>query len=166
MPPAKQLIGVIDVPGPERDALAESIACDGLAVYAADSIEGLPPETAFIVAHARAVPSGDWTRLAERLPTLVVSDERQDADLLRAVDAGLVDYIIDPLRHGSLLRRMIGKAIEVHRLAAEREHDRARLAQLNEDLEELNESLETHLAMLRLDQQAGGQIQRKLLPPS
>ncbi|MGM0537297.1 MAG: PP2C family protein-serine/threonine phosphatase [Pseudomonadota bacterium] len=165
MPPAKQLIGVIDVPGPERDALAESIACDGLAVYAADSIEGLPPETAFIVAHARAVPSGDWTRLAERLPTLVVSDERQDADLLRAVDAGLVDYIIDPLRHGSLLRRMIGKAIEVHRLAAEREHDRARLAQLNEDLEELNESLETHLAMLRLDQQAGGQIQRKLLPP-
>ncbi len=165
MPPAKQLIGVIDQPGPERDALAETIARDGLAVYAADSIEGLPPDTALIVAHSRAVPSGDWTRLAERLPTLVVSDERQDADLLRAVDAGLVDYIIDPLRHGPLLRRMIGKAIEVHRLAAEREHDRARLAQLNEDLEELNESLETHLAMLRLDQQAGGQIQRKLLPP-
>ncbi|MDZ7852387.1 MAG: SpoIIE family protein phosphatase [Halomonas sp.] len=164
MPPAKQLIGVIDVSGPERDALAETIARDGLAVYAADSIEGLPPETAFIVAHSRAVPSADWTRLAERLPTLVVSDERQDADLLRAVDAGLVDYIIDPLRHGSLLRRMIGKAIEVHCLAAEREHDRARLTQLNEDLEELNESLETHLAMLRLDQQAGGQIQRKLLP--
>lgn len=165
MPPAKQLIGVIDVPGPERDALAETIARDGLAVYAADSIEGLPPDTALIVAHSRAVSSGDWIRLAERLPTLVVSDERQDADLLRAVDAGLVDYIIDPLRHGALLRRMIGKAIEVHRLAAEREHDRARLAQLNADLEELNESLETHLAMLRLDQQAGGQIQRKLLPP-
>jgi len=164
MSPAKQLIGVIDVPGPERDALAETIARDGLAVYAADDIEELPSETALIVAHARAVPSGEWTRLAERLPTLVVSDEREDADLLRAVDAGLMDYIIDPLRHGSLLRRMIGKAIDVHLLAAEREHDRARLAQLNENLEELNESLETHLAMLRLDQQAGGQIQRKLLP--
>jgi len=165
MPPVKYLIGVIDVPGPERDALAETIARDGLAVYAADGIEGLPSEAALIVAHARAVPTGEWTRLAESLPTLVVSDERQDADLLRAVDAGLVDYIIDPLRHGSLLRRMIGKAIEVHRLAAERERDRARLAQLNQNLEELNESLETHLVMLRLDQQAGGQIQRKLLPP-
>jgi len=165
MPPVKYLIGVIDVPGPERDALAETIARDGLAVYAADGIEGLPDEMALLVAHARAVPAGQWPRLAGRLPTLVVSDERHDADLLRAVDAGLVDYIIDPLRHGSLLRRMIGKAIEVHRLAAEREHDRDRLAQLNENLEELNESLETHLAMLRLDQQAGGQIQRKLLPP-
>ena len=39
MSPAKQLIGVIDVPGPERDALAETIARDGLAVYAADDIE-------------------------------------------------------------------------------------------------------------------------------
>ncbi|MDX1466208.1 MAG: PP2C family protein-serine/threonine phosphatase [Halomonas sp.] len=165
MPPAKQLIGVIDVPGPERDALARTIARDDLAVYAASGIEELPPETALIVAHARAVSRADWERLAERLPTLVVSDDRQDADLLKAVEAGLVDYIIDPLRHGSLLRRMIVKAIEVHRLAAERERDRARLAHLNENLEELNENLETHLAMLRLDQQAGGQIQRKLLPP-
>ncbi|TDO16528.1 MULTISPECIES: PP2C family protein-serine/threonine phosphatase [Halomonas] len=164
MSPAKPLIGVIDTPGEERDALAETIAREGLAVYAADSLEALPEEMALVVAHARAVPRDDWTRLAARLPTLVVSDERQDADLLRAVDAGLVDYIVDPLRHGSLLRRMIGKAIEVHRLAVEREHDRKRLAKLNADLEELNESLETHLAMLRLDQQAGGQIQRKLLP--
>ncbi len=90
---------------------------------------------------------------------------RLDADLLKAVDAGLVDYIVEPLRHGQLLRRMIRKAIELHRLAQERAQDRERLAQLNEHLGDLNESLETHLAMLRLDQQAGGQIQRKLLPP-
>ncbi|HSP58442.1 MAG TPA: PP2C family protein-serine/threonine phosphatase [Halomonas sp.] len=165
MQPSKQLIGVIDVPGKERDALAEIIARDGLAVFAADNVEELPAETALVVAHVRAVPSCDWETLTHRLPTLVVSDDRLDTDLLKAVDAGLVDYIIAPLRHGPLLRRMIGKAIEVHRLAAERDHDRVRLAQLNENLEELNESLETHLAMLRLDQQAGGQIQRKLLPP-
>ncbi len=158
MQPSKQLIGVIDFPGRDRDALAEAIARDGLAVFATDSIEGLPPETVLIVAHSRAVPSGDWIRLTERLPTLVVSDERQDVDLLRAIDAGLVDYIIAPLRHGPLLRRMIGKAIELHELAQERARDRERLA-------DLNDSLETHLAMLRLDQQAGGQIQRKMLPP-
>ncbi|MFY0991943.1 PP2C family protein-serine/threonine phosphatase [Halomonas sp. C05BenzN] len=161
----KQLIGVIDDPGEARDALAETIARDGLAVFAADSLDDLPPDTVLVVAHARAVPSNDWARLSGHLPTLVVSDERLDADLLKAVDAGLIDYIVEPLRHGQLLRRMIRKAIELHQLAQERARDRERLAQLNEHLEELNESLETHLAMLRLDQQAGGQIQRKLLPP-
>ncbi|MBB3189289.1 PP2C family protein-serine/threonine phosphatase [Halomonas cerina] len=154
---AKLLIGVIDEPGEARDALTETIARDGLAVYAAESAEALPPETVMIVAHSRAVPPNEWPRLAERLPTLVVSEDRQDADLFQAVDAGMVDYVVEPLRHGHLLRRMIRRVIEVRRLAAERERDRARLT-------ELNESLETHLAMLRLDQQAGGQIQRKLLP--
>lgn len=158
MQPSKQLIGVIDVPGRDRDALAEIIARDGLAVFAADNVEGLPAETALVVAHVRAVPSRDWATLTLRLPTLVVSDDRLDADLLKAVDAGLVDYIVEPLRHGHLLRRMIRKAIELHELAQERARDRERLA-------ELNDNLETHLAMLRLDQQAGGQIQRKLLPP-
>ncbi|QFT84665.1 Phosphoserine phosphatase RsbP [Halomonas sp. THAF12] len=159
MPEANELVGLIDVPGAERDALAEIIARDGLAVVAVEHHEQLPGDAVLVVAHARAVPSEAWGALAERLPTLVVSDERQDSDLLQAVDAGLVDYVIEPRRHGHLLRRMIRRVIDLNRLAQEREHDRARLA-------ELNERLETHLAMLRLDQQAGGQIQRKLLPPS
>ncbi|MFO7648018.1 PP2C family protein-serine/threonine phosphatase [Halomonas campaniensis] len=154
----KQLIGVIDVPGKARDALAETIARDGLAVFAADRADELPADVALVVAHARAVPSEDWAALNARLPTLVVSDSRVEPELIEAVDAGLVDYIVDPLRHGQLLRRMIRKAIELHRLAEERRRDQVRL-------EELNENLETHLAMLRLDQQAGSQIQRKLLPP-
>ncbi|SDI74971.1 PP2C family protein-serine/threonine phosphatase [Billgrantia gudaonensis] len=162
----KPLIGVLDTPGAYRDALADTIARDGLVVMAVESLDDLPEETALVVAHARAVPSLEWSRLAERLPTLVVSDSRLDEDLLTAVDVGLVDYVVEPLRHGQLLRRMIRKAIELHRLEEERAHDRERLAQLNEHLEELNESLETHLGMLRLDQQAGGQIQRKLLPPN
>ncbi|GHE19928.1 PP2C family protein-serine/threonine phosphatase [Halomonas urumqiensis] len=159
-----QLIGVIDVPGKARDDLAEAIARDGLAVYATGHADDLPAGTALVVAHVRAVPRDDWEGLQRRHPTLVVSDTREDDDLLRAVDVGLVDYIIDPLRHGHLLRRMIGKAIELSRLEEERKADRERLGQLNTHLEELNESLETHLALLRLDQQAGGQIQRKLLP--
>jgi serine phosphatase RsbU (regulator of sigma subunit) len=154
----KELIGVIDLPGDARDDLADTIARDGLAVFATDSMEALPADTALVVAHVRAVPNSQWAALTARLPTLVVSDDRLDGDLLKAVDAGLVDYIIDPLRHAHLLRRMIHKAIELHRLAQERARDSERLA-------ELNESLETHLALLRLDQQAGGQIQRKLLPP-
>ncbi|WP_445157156.1 PP2C family protein-serine/threonine phosphatase [Halomonas sp. E14] len=162
---AKPLIGVLDEPGAYRDALADTIARDGLAVLAAERLEDLPRDISLVVAHARTVPSLEWAKLTERLPTVVVSDSRLDADLLTAVDVGLVDYVVEPMRHGQLLRRMIRKAIELHRLEEGRARDRERLAQLNRHLEELNESLETHLALLRLDQQAGGQIQRKLLPP-
>ncbi|AXY40903.1 response regulator [Halomonas sp. JS92-SW72] len=154
----KQLIGVIDAPGPARNALAEAIARDGLAVIAVDSPDELPAEVSLVVAHARALSEEQWAPLCARLPTLVVSDSRESPGLLSAVDAGLVDYIVEPLRHGQLLRRMIRKVIELRRLEEARREDQSRL-------EELNESLETHLAMLRLDQQAGGQIQRKLLPP-
>ncbi|QTF91518.1 SpoIIE family protein phosphatase [Halomonas sp. BM-2019] len=154
----KPLIGVIDIPGPERDALADTIARDGLAVLAADTPDELPPDISLVVAHARAIPPQQWPTLCERLPTLVVSDSRAAPELLSAVDAGLVDYIVEPLRHGQLLRRMIRKVIELRRLEEARRQDQLRL-------EELNDTLETHLAMLRLDQQAGGQIQRKLLPP-
>ncbi|WP_286978753.1 SpoIIE family protein phosphatase [Pseudomonas sp.] len=126
-------------------------------VFAAENIDHLPSGTALIVAHARAVPRQQWSQLTHRLPTLVVSDSRQDADLIKAIDVGLVDYIVHPLRHTELLRRMIRKAIELHALAQERDRDRERLA-------ELNESLETHLALLRMDQQSGGHIQRRLLP--
>ncbi|SDO37452.1 PP2C family protein-serine/threonine phosphatase [Vreelandella arcis] len=153
----KQLIAVIDEPGEERDALAEAITCDGMWVYAADNIAHLPAETALIVAHARAVPRQHWSGLTHQLPTLVVSDSRQDADLIKAVDVGLVDYIVHPLRHAELLRRMIRKAIELDVLEKARARDHERLA-------ELNESLETHLALLRMDQQSGGHIQRRLLP--
>lgn len=154
----KQLIGVIDEPGPARDALAETIARDGLAVVAVSRAEELPTGVDLVVAHVRAVPASDWPGLCERLPTLVVSDTRDAPDLLSAVDAGLVDYIVEPCRHGQLLRRMIRKVIRLRALEEARREDQARL-------EELNETLETHLAMLRLDQQAGGQIQRKMLPP-
>lgn len=145
----KQLIAVIDEPGQERDALAEAITCDGMWVYAADNIEHLPADTALIVAHARSVPRQQWSQLTHRLPTVVVSDSRQDADLIKAVDVGLVDYIVHPLRHAELLRRMIRKAIELDALEKARARDHERLA-------ELNESLETHLALLRMDQQSGG----------
>ncbi len=163
---AKPLIGVLDEPGAYRDALADTIARDGLAVLAAERLEDLPRDISLVVAHARTVPSLEWAKLTERLPTVVVSDSRLDADLLTAVDVGLVDYVVEPMRHGQLLRRMIRKAIELHRLEEGRARDRERLAQLNRHLEELNESLETHLALLRLDQQAGGRSSASCCRPA
>lgn len=152
------LIGLLDHPGAERDALAQTIAQGRFDVAAVDSVDDLPPATALIVAHVRAVPSRDWPALSRRLPTVVVTETRFDDELLKAVDAGLVDYLVEPLAHGDILRRLIGRSIEHQRLAEAHARDRARLA-------ELNENLETHLAMLRLDQQTGSHIQRKMLPP-
>ncbi|GAB2794243.1 SpoIIE family protein phosphatase [Halomonas shantousis] len=152
------LIGLIDQPGQRRDALARIIAESGFAVTTVDALAALPADTACIVAHAQAVRRCDWPRLCERLPAIMVSETRLDDDLLGAIDAGLVDYLVEPLEHGAVLCRLIARAVEHHRLAEAHARDRARLA-------ELNESLETHLAMLRLDQQAGSHIQRKLLPP-
>ncbi|WP_447895610.1 PP2C family protein-serine/threonine phosphatase [Vreelandella sp. GE22] len=157
MDSSKYLIAVIDVPGAERDALTRAITCHDMAVLAADDIERLPADTALVVARAGVVPRDQWALLAARVPTLVVSDSREDAELFKAVDSGLLDHVVDPLRHSELLRRMIRKAVELQALARERERDRRRL-------EELNESLETHLALLRMDQQSGGHIQRRLLP--
>jgi serine phosphatase RsbU (regulator of sigma subunit) len=158
MSTVKELIGLVDFRGPDRDALAEAIARDGLSVMALESVEQLPEVTALVVAHVRALPLAACAELSKRLPVLVVSDGREDEALVHAVDAGLIDYVAEPLRNAHLLRRMIRRVIKLDRLAAEQEEDRLRL-------EELNERLETHLELLRLDQQAGGQIQRKLLPP-
>lgn len=164
MATVKPLIGVLDAPGHYRDALAETIACDGLAVLAAERFEDLPAETALVVAHAQAVPSQDWARLTARLPTIVVAGSRLDANLLTAVDVGLLDYVVEPMRHGELLRRMIRKAIEMRQLENARERERERVAQLNAHLAERNVSVEGYLALLRQDQQSGRQVQRKLLP--
>lgn len=156
---ARTLIGLLDTPGASRDALASLIGSGQFAVLATTSVDALPDDVALVVAHVRAVAREDWATLAARWPTIVISETRLDGDLLQAVDAGLVDYLVEPECHGDILRRLIARSIEHHRLTQEHARDRQRLS-------ELNESLETHLAMLRLDQQAGWQIQRKLLPAS
>lgn len=157
MPTVNERIGLIDVHGHEREALAEAIASDGFAVTASASVERLPNSVTLVVAHVRALPLAECIELSRRLPVVVVCDGCEDAALIQAVDAGLIDYLPEPLRNAHLLRRMIRRVIMLDRLAAEQEEDRRRL-------EELNERLETHLELLKLDQQAGGQIQRKLLP--
>lgn len=154
---SRMLIGLLDRPGEARDALAAVLGLGAFAVAAAERVDELPEEVVLIVAHVRAVGSEDWPLLARRLPTIVVTETRFDGDLLPAVDAGLVDYLVEPLRHAEVLRCLVARALEHQQLAEEHARDRARLA-------ELNENLETHLALLRLDQQAGWHIQRKMLP--
>lgn len=156
-----ELIGLIDVPDATRDALANVIERGGHLVTAVECVDGLPDNALLVVAHVRALPLAACAELSRRLPVVVVSDSGEDepenAALVEAADAGVIDYLPEPLRNAHLLRRVIRRVIKLNRLAAEQEQDRQRLA-------DLNERLETHLELLRLDQQAGGHIQRRLLP--
>lgn len=154
------VIGLVDRPGAERDTLHAALQRDRLfTVVDAARVAELPEHLDGVVAHTRAVDRDEWTALAARLPTVVVSESKANADLLAAVDAGIVDYVVDPLAHRSVLCRLLSRALEQRRLAQANVRDRERL-------EALNEQLETHLALLRQDLHAGGQIQRKLLPAS
>lgn len=156
-----ELIGLIDMPDTARDALAGVIEKGGHSVVLLDSAAELPDHLRLVVAHARTLSLDACTALSRQLPVVFVSDGREDspenAALVEAADAGVIDYMPEPLRNAHLLRRMIRRVIKLQRLSVRRELDQQRL-------EELNERLETHLELLRLDQQAGGQIQRRLLP--
>lgn len=157
----RELIGLIDMPDTARDALAGVIEKGGHSVVLLDSAAELPDNLRLVVAHARTLSLDACTALSLQLPVVLVSDGREDspenAALVEAADGGVIDYMPEPLRNAHLLRRMIRRVIKLQRLSVKRELDQQRLG-------ELNERLETHLELLRLDQQAGGQIQRRLLP--
>ncbi|MGC3874267.1 PP2C family protein-serine/threonine phosphatase [Halomonas sp. GXIMD04776] len=153
----KNLLAIIDLPGAERDALARLIDAQGFEVVMLDDIRGLPAKTALAVAHVRAVDGGQWSLLVERLPVVAVAGGQAEGALVEAIDAGVSEYLFEPLQHDDLLASLIARALT-------RQAAVTRQVQERTDLVEHNETLETHLAMLRLDQQAGGHIQRKLLP--
>ncbi|WP_106478568.1 PP2C family protein-serine/threonine phosphatase [Phytohalomonas tamaricis] len=160
MPKSIPVIGLVDQPGADRDALLDELQREHLFdVIAVDQVVDLPEQLDGVVAHARVTTREQWALLANRCPTIMVSEHKNDADLLAAVDAGIIDYVIDPLAHRLVLCRLLSRALEYRRMALANKRDRERL-------EQLNEKLETHLALLRHDLHAGGQIQRKLLPPS
>jgi len=156
--PDVPVIGVIDLPGRDRETLVGEIARLDAVVHTAESLEALPPDCDLIVAHVRAVSHDGWEKLTAGRPTIIVSESRRDGDLHKAVDAGLIDYLVEPLKHADILRRLIVRGLDLDRLARAHEASRA-------ELEALNERLEAHLEILREDQRAGGHVQRKLLPP-
>lgn len=158
MPVNADRIALVDKPGARRDALYQALSvCDRFMLLVADSIEALPEVLDGLIVHADIVPVSCWASLAQRLPTVVISQRRDSRDLLAAVEAGILDYVVDPVGHEELLTHLMLRALDYRRLQVSTLRDRDRL-------EELNEQLQTHLCTLRTDLQAGGQIQRRLQP--
>ncbi|WP_139148703.1 PP2C family protein-serine/threonine phosphatase [Kushneria phosphatilytica] len=159
MYPRAALIGLLDSRNDRRLQLAEALERLGdCEVRLIESTDRLPERLDVLVADSACVEHAQWEALTSRLPTVVIAEQRNQATMLAAVDAGAVDYMIDPLQHVMLLHRILFRALGQHRQCQAAMHERDRL-------EHLNEQLETHLTILREDLQAGGQIQRRFLPP-
>lgn len=158
MPVTTDRIALVDQPGARRDALYQTlVACDRFRLLVVDDIESLPEGLDGLIVQADILPVSYWSSLAQRLPTVVVCDHRDSHELLAAVDAGILDYMVEPTGQETLLTRLMLRAMERWRIQASTLRDLDRL-------EQLNEQLQTHLSTLRTDLQAGGQIQRRLQP--
>lgn len=158
MPANTDRIALVDQPGERRDALCRALSAhDRFTLTALDSLEALPEELDGLIVHADIVPPSCWASLVSRLPTVVIGEDRDSPSLLAAVQAGVIDYLVDPVGQAPLLTQLMLRALDCRRVHASALRDRDRL-------EQLNEQLQTHLSTLRTDLQAGGQIQRRLQP--
>ncbi|MCM2131992.1 PP2C family protein-serine/threonine phosphatase [Larsenimonas rhizosphaerae] len=157
---SRPLIGVVDRPGPLRNQLVELLIREGFEPLPLDDVAGLSRRLSLIVVHVTALEGRQWDEVAQLYPTLAVSERYYDhVDVVTAIDAGVEDYLIDPMANQTLFLRLVQRALDNLELRRASVRDRDRL-------ETLNEQLQTHLTLLREDLYAGGQIQRKLLPLS
>lgn len=95
--------------------------------------------------------------LSPDTPFIVVSGAGIIADVVEALRLGASDYIIKPIVELEVLEHSIMRNLE--RLKLKRENETYR-----QELEKTNFELELRLEELRNDQNAGRQIQRKMLP--
>jgi len=91
------------------------------------------------------------------LPVIVVSGAGVMDDVVQALRLGANDYILKPILDMAVLEHSIEKNLKQARLEIENQ-------QYKENLEKMNKELSLGLHELHLDQQAGKQLQKKMLP--
>ncbi|OOV86296.1 PP2C family protein-serine/threonine phosphatase [Oceanospirillum linum] len=98
--------------------------------------------------------------VAPRLYALVViGNEDQSETLMKALEAGADEYLLNPEQNTSL-------AVLVLQRAVSRKQALLQSQQTYDELEKLNLELMTSLDLLKQDQQAGRYVQQKMLPDS
>ncbi|MBB3168977.1 SpoIIE family protein phosphatase [Simiduia aestuariiviva] len=90
-------------------------------------------------------------------PVMVISGAGVVTDVVEALRLGASDYMIKPVVDMEMLVHSIDKSLERQALLAENQRYR-------QELEAANRNLREHLRVLERDQQAGRQVQRRLLP--
>lgn len=100
---------------------------------------------------------GRINELAPDTPFIVVSGAGVMADVVEALRLGASDYLIKPILDLEVLEHSIHRNLKSAKLFRENQAYR-------EELEEKNRELEIRLEELRHDQQAGREVQRRMLP--
>ena len=93
------------------------------------------------------------------VPIIVISGAGVMSDVVEALRLGASDYLIKPILDLEVLEHAIERSLE--RYSLRRENLRYR-----QQLEQANTELRSNLAVLEQDQQAGLQVQMKMLPVS
>lgn len=112
------------------------------------------------------IPGLDGLQLLEKVqaispstPVIIMSEAGEVADVVQSLRLGADDFLIKPLQDMEVLLLAINKSLDNIDLIAENLHYR-------EELEQTNAELKESVRTLEKDQEAGRQVQQRLLPPT
>lgn len=159
---------VIDDDIQARSQLVQLLTAQGYtplcAISQAEVMDILAHETIDILIYELGLCAVNGLNLLERikqscplLPVLVMSSVGNMDDVIRALRLGAADYLVQPLNTPEVLLHSLKQALEHARLEQENQNYRAHLERTNQ---ELNQRLDE----LRNDQQAGRELQQRMLP--
>lgn len=97
--------------------------------------------------------------IAPETPVIVISGVGVMNDVVSALRLGAIDYLTKPIADMAVLEHAIKKGLSHRDLISENRRYR-------EELEEKNAALSKNLKIIERDQQAGREVQERLLPPS
>ena len=153
-----------------RDSLAAYLDVEGYLIAQADGAESglelfqsLQPD--LVMCDIR-MPGQDGLSVLKTIrtlnadvPVIMMSASGLMSDVVTALREGASDYLDKPIRDMAVLDLAVKRALEQGELKRENRVYRQQLEQANLELRE-------SLAVLEQDQQAGRQVQFKMLPPS
>ncbi len=159
---------VIDDDAIVRDSIVAYLEDSGFNVYEADNgatgIDLFKEVRPDIVLCDLRMPKMDGLSTLRKIneispvtPFIVVSGAGVMADVVEALRLGACDYLIKPILDLEVLEHSINRNLRQLRLLEQNQSYR-------EELEDKNRELELRLDELRQDQQAGREVQRRMLP--
>jgi serine phosphatase RsbU (regulator of sigma subunit) len=164
----KARILIIDDEAMVRDSMEAYLEDSGYSVVSVDSgragLEVLAIQTIDLILCDLRMPSLDGLQVLQRvkqrpdnIPVIVVSGAGVMDDVVQALRLGASDYLVKPIIDMVMLEHSVQRNLEL--VLLERQNQSYR-----DHLESANRELRGSLDELRSDQQAGRQVQMKMLP--
>lgn len=159
-------IVIIDPDQTARENLDRYLVSRGFYVHGYSNIaearqlfDERPPDVIFADLPPRTIAelTGCLSTDGAFLPLIAYSSATSASEVIEALRAGAVDFILKPLTDKSVVESVLGRLF-----------DRVRVHRLNQlyrqELEEANSDLREGISELRADQRAGRKVQLKMLP--